>query len=113
MNPASHSLRYSRGRHIFGRSSAHFDAIHQRLLSVIQAFTHTLFSNKPFEISAEKQDYVINAACNIHHLSYRVSHLVADLGMVELDLGSTPGWWAATVAISYLLPRQGGETSQI
>ena len=29
---------------------------------------------------------------------YWVSHLVADLGWVNLDLGSSPGWWAATVA---------------
>ena len=27
-----------------------------------------------------------------------VSHLVANLGWVDLDLGSSPGWWAATVA---------------
>ena len=26
-----------------------------------------------------------------------VSHLVANLGWVDLDLGSSPGWWAATV----------------
>ena len=32
------------------------------------------------------------------HKSYRVSHLVADLGWADLDLGSPPGWWAATVA---------------
>ena len=30
---------------------------------------------------------------------YRVGHLLADLGWVDLDLGSSPGWWAATVAI--------------
>ena len=29
---------------------------------------------------------------------YRVSHLVADLGWFDLDLGSSHGWWAATVA---------------
>ena len=31
-------------------------------------------------------------------IKYRVSHLVADLGWVDLDLGSSPGRWAATVA---------------
>ena len=31
-------------------------------------------------------------------IKYRVSHLVADLGRVDLDLVSSPGWWAATVA---------------
>ena len=31
-------------------------------------------------------------------IQYRVSHLVADLGWFDLDLGSPPGWWAATVA---------------
>ena len=29
---------------------------------------------------------------------YRVSHHVLDLGWVDLDLGSSPGWWAAIVA---------------
>ena len=29
---------------------------------------------------------------------YRVSHHVSDLGWVDLDLGSSPGWWAAIVA---------------
>ena len=29
---------------------------------------------------------------------YRVSHLVADLGFVDLDFGSSPGWWASTLA---------------
>ena len=24
---------------------------------------------------------------------YRVTHLVANLGWVDLDLGSSPGWW--------------------
>ena len=42
---------------------------------------------------------------------YRVSHLVMDLGWVDLDLASSPGWGAATVA--NLLPRQGGGTSKI
>ena len=31
---------------------------------------------------------------NIH----RVAHLLANLGWVDFDLGSSPGWWAATVA---------------
>ena len=31
-------------------------------------------------------------------LVYRVSHVLVDLGWVDLDLGSSPGWWAATVA---------------
>ena len=44
-------------------------------------------------------------------IAYRVSHLVADLGWVYLDLGSSPGWWAATVA-NYLLLRQGRGTCQ-
>ena len=30
---------------------------------------------------------------------YRVSHLLADLGWVDLDLGSSPGWLAIAVAI--------------
>ena len=29
---------------------------------------------------------------------YRASHVLIDLGWVDLDLGSSPGWWAATVA---------------
>ena len=29
---------------------------------------------------------------------YRVDHHVSDLGWVDLDLGSSPGWWAAIVA---------------
>ena len=29
---------------------------------------------------------------------YRVRQVVVDLGWVDLDLGSSPGWWAATVA---------------
>ena len=29
---------------------------------------------------------------------YRVRHLPGYLGWVDLDLGSSPGWWAATVA---------------
>ena len=31
-------------------------------------------------------------------MSYRETHLVANLGWVDLDFGSSPGWWAATVA---------------
>ena len=34
---------------------------------------------------------------------YRVTHLLANLGWVDLDLGSSPGWWAARYC-SYLLP---------
>ena len=26
-------------------------------------------------------------------IKYRVTHMVANLGWVELDLGSSPGWW--------------------
>ena len=29
---------------------------------------------------------------------YRASHVLGDLGWVDLDLGSSPGWWAANVA---------------
>ena len=29
---------------------------------------------------------------------YRASHVLEDLGWVDLDFGSSPGWWAATVA---------------
>ena len=29
---------------------------------------------------------------------YRVTHLLADLGWVDYDFGSSPGWWAATAA---------------
>ena len=29
---------------------------------------------------------------------YRASHVLGDLGWVDLDLGSSPGWWSATVA---------------
>ena len=32
------------------------------------------------------------------YLVYRVSHVLVDLGWVDVDLGSSPGWWAATVA---------------
>ena len=28
---------------------------------------------------------------------YRASHVLVDLGWVDLDLGSSPGWWAVTV----------------
>ena len=27
-----------------------------------------------------------------------MSHVLEDLGWADLDLGSSPGWWAATVA---------------
>ena len=30
--------------------------------------------------------------------TYREFHLLANLGWVDLDLGSSPGWWAGTVA---------------
>ena len=30
--------------------------------------------------------------------NYRASHVLVDLGWVDLDLGSSPGWWATTVA---------------
>ena len=36
-----------------------------------------------------------------------MTHLVANLGRVDVDLGSSPAW------CSYLLPKQDGETSQI
>ena len=29
---------------------------------------------------------------------YRVGLVVWQLGLVDLDLGSSPGWWAATIA---------------
>ena len=32
---------------------------------------------------------------------YRVGLVVWQLGWVDLDLGSSPGWWAATVATYY------------
>ena len=38
----------------------------------------------------------------------RVAHLLANLGWVDFDLGSSPGWWPAT-----FLPKQVGGTSQI
>ena len=31
-------------------------------------------------------------------MMYRASHVLEDLGFVDLDFGSSPGWWAATVA---------------
>ena len=31
---------------------------------------------------------------------YRVTSLVANLGWVDLDLGSSPGWWQRSVTIS-------------
>ena len=34
-------------------------------------------------------------------------------GFVNKNLGSSPGWWAATVATSYLLSKQAGGTPQI
>ena len=34
----------------------------------------------------------------LYHDYYRVSHVLVDLGWVDLDFGSSPGWWAATVA---------------
>ena len=43
---------------------------------------------------------------------YRLGLVVWQLGWIDLDLGSSPGWWAGTVA-SYLLPKQDGGTSQI
>ena len=42
---------------------------------------------------------------------YRASHVLVDLGWVDFDFGSSPGWWAATVA-TYCPSRPGG-TSQI
>ena len=32
------------------------------------------------------------------HRQCRLAHLLANLGWVDFDLGSSPGWWAATVA---------------
>ena len=29
---------------------------------------------------------------------YRASHVLEELGWVDLDLGSSPSWWATTVA---------------
>ena len=29
---------------------------------------------------------------------YRASHVLVDLGWVDLDLRSSPGWWASTIA---------------
>ena len=37
-----------------------------------------------------------NEKNNEKHL-YRVTLVVKYLGFVDLDLGSSPGWWAATV----------------
>ena len=45
---------------------------------------------------------VIEAVALSNHY-YRASHVLEDLGWVELDLGS-PGWWAATAA-TYCLSR--------
>ena len=33
-----------------------------------------------------------------HKTIYREFHLLANLVWVDLDLGSSPGWWAGTVA---------------
>ena len=41
---------------------------------------------------------------------YRLAHLLANLGWVDLDLGSSP---AVGRYCSYLLPKQDGGTSQI
>ena len=30
--------------------------------------------------------------------TYRASHVLVDLGWIDLDLGKSPNWWAATVA---------------
>ena len=43
--------------------------------------------------------------------TYRASHVLVDLGWVDLDLGSSPGWWATTVATYF--SKQDGGTSQI
>ena len=38
---------------------------------------------------------------------YRETHRVSDLDWLDLDLGSSLGWWATTTAtLSYLLPKQ-------
>ena len=42
---------------------------------------------------------------------YRASHVLGDLGWVDLDLGSSPRLVGRYC--SYLLPKQGGGTSQI
>ena len=34
---------------------------------------------------------------NVSENEYRVTVVVADLGWVDLDLGSSPGWWSAIV----------------
>ena len=44
---------------------------------------------------------------------YRVTHLLANLGWVDLDLGSSPGWWPPLGHCSYILPKQDVGTSQI
>ena len=40
-------------------------------------------------------------------LFYRASHVLEYLGWVDLDLESSPGWWAATVA-TYWVTAQAG-----
>ena len=35
---------------------------------------------------------------------YRVSYLVADLGWVDLDVGSSPSWWWWAVNVATLCP---------
>ena len=48
--------------------------------------------------------------CYSHGSLYRVAHLLANLGLVDFDLGSSP---AGGRYYSYLLPKQDGGTSQI
>ena len=48
----------------------------------------------PASVGAERWDKIAGCIPN----RYRVSRLPGYLGWVDLDLGSSPGWWAATVA---------------
>ena len=59
------------------------------------------------------------AICKLHApgtmsswVHYRVIQKITDFGWVDLDLGSSLGWWAATY-YGYPLPKQDDETIQI
>ena len=51
-----------------------------------------------FYIMGKKDEKVANLENATHFKVYRASHVLVDLGWVYLDLGSSPGWWATTVA---------------
>ena len=73
--PLSKSKSKSRSCSCFARMLA-------RSTTLLSAFMYATEAAQPFK----------------KHNNYRVTKVVAHLGFVDSDLGSSPGWWAVTAA---------------